>query len=93
MGGYYKMEHIGKSVHRLKSNPLEKIYAEEWAEENSKARGILDYLLAEDPNYPAGEVTERDAMVAATVIQWLGSPVGQGFVDKVMKRKKDENAY
>ena len=46
-------------------------------------RGTLDYLLATD-NRPCGDVTPRDAEVAATVIQWLGSPVGQRFVKEVL---------
>jgi hypothetical protein len=43
-------------------------------------RGTLDYLLAKDCNFPNGEVTARDREVAATVIQWLGSSVGQCFL-------------
>jgi hypothetical protein len=46
-------------------------------------RGTLDYLLAKNCNDPNGEVTDRDREVAATVIQWLGSPVGQDFVAEV----------
>lgn len=76
------MKNKGKSQHRFKDNPTERIFAEAWEEKNSSkyVRPILDYLLAEDNNRPMGEVTERDRMVAATVIQWLGSPVGDGFL-------------
>ena len=50
-----------------------------------KGKGrILDYLLAKDLNYPKGKVTDRDREVAATVIQWLGSPCGQSFVEDVI---------
>ncbi len=74
----------GRSQYRFKQNPEEKLFAEEWERENSDGgKGILDYLLADDPNLPRGEVTERDREVAATIIQWLGSPVGQGFLEDV----------
>ena len=29
------------------------------------------------------EVSDRDELVAATLIQWLGSPVGQTFLKEV----------
>ena len=73
----------GRSQYRFKNNPKEQIFAEVWEDQNTQngeCRGILDYLLAKDPNHPMGEVTDRDREVAATVIQWLGSPVGQSFL-------------
>lgn len=33
-------------------------------------------------------IDERDEKVALSVIQWLGTPVGQGFLDKVSKMPK-----
>lgn len=57
-------------------------------------RGTLDYMLAEIPNEPRGEVTARDRVVAATVIQWLGSPVGRCFLrdmlEKIEEKRKNE---
>jgi len=75
----------GLRQHRFKQNPLEWKFAEMWEYLNIKndGRGVLDYLLAEDINRPCGEKTDRDKMVAATVIQWLGSPVGQNFLEQV----------
>ena len=81
-----KMKNKGINQHRFSGNPLEKAFAEEWEELNTtydgeqNGRCILDYLLSEDANHPCGEVTDRDREVAATVIQWLGSPVGLSFV-------------
>ena len=83
------MKNEGLHQYRFKQNPLEEQFALAWEEKNlnlhgqEDGRGTLDYLLADDPNQPCGEVTERDRIVAATVIQWLGSPVGQGFIDDV----------
>lgn len=80
------MKNQGLHQYRFKDNPLEKVFAEAWERENTakggamEGRGYLDYLLAEDCNQPRGEVTDRDREVAATVVQWLGSPVGQTFI-------------
>ena len=96
-----KLKHEGRQPYRLKNNPMERAFARAWKERNTVApgmmgHGILDYLLADDSNRPLDEVTERDASVAATVVQWLGSPVGQCFVRDVLlkeglvvARKKD----
>jgi hypothetical protein len=86
------MKNKGKSQHRFKNNPAERIFAEVWEERNSGkySQPLLNYLLAEDNNRPMGEVTERDQMVAATVIQWLGSPVGEGFLQDVAAKIKEE---
>jgi hypothetical protein len=80
------MYNKGLQQYRFKDNPMEKAFAEAWEEQNVSIhdRGTLDYLLAKDCNRPCGEVTQRDREVAATVIQWLGSPVGQNFVSEVM---------
>ena len=71
-------------------NPLEARFAREWAKRN-EAGALISFLLD-----PTGSVrpplpSERDQVVAATVIQWLGSHVGQmflqdlGFVPKGVK--------
>jgi hypothetical protein len=82
------IEHVGKSAKRTKRdlNIMERIFAEVWAERNDACigcphpYGTLDYLLAEDPSNPRNEVLQRDATVAATVIQWLGSEEGMLFL-------------
>lgn len=69
--------------HRLKQNPLEKHMSDKWNSYNGNNSGsptILYRLLAEDSNYPKGEVSERDEIVATTLVQWLGSPVGVSFL-------------
>lgn len=76
------MKNKGLWQQRFKENPMEKKFALAWEKENTQSR-ILEYLLAKNPNYPNNEVTERDATVAATVIQWLGSPCGQNFLKEI----------
>ena len=83
----------GLQAYRLKKYQgcrLEARFAREWAKRNEKG-ALISYLLD-----PMGSVrpplpSERDQVVAATVIQWLGSHAGQlflqdlGFVPKGVK--------
>jgi len=72
---------LGLHAYRLKDNPEERRLAEAWAREN-KTGHILAYLL--DPHSgTAGRPPEperEEHVLAATVVQWLGSPVGQCFL-------------
>lgn len=85
---------IGISSHRLKDNPQEKRFAVAW---RNICKSTLPYLLEERPahrGYPPA-VSDRDHVVAATIIQWLGSPVGQAFLAdlgyvKRPKRRDDD---
>lgn len=74
------MKHNGKSMHRLSSNPAEKALHDAWQAENDESN-TLEYLLGEYNR--RGAVSDHDVMVAATVIQWLGSPVGKNFMRRV----------
>jgi hypothetical protein len=84
------LEHKGHRAHRCddKNNLLERIFAEEWASLNQGSRCTLEYMLADEVNKPRGEVSQRDATVAATVIQWLGTDVGQCFLRTVLEKKE-----
>lgn len=73
-------DHVGRHLHRLTDNPMEQRLHERWLKENE--RGILELLMSPDRNQRR-PVSKRDAEVAATVIQWLGSHVGQCFLRDV----------
>ena len=74
-----------RNERRFKDNPLEKTFAELWDGINkNRGHSTLDFILAEDPNCPKGEVTDRDRDVAGVVIQWLGSNVGQYFLSQAL---------
>jgi len=72
----------GIHTYRFADNPEEKRFAEAWATQNGYTSPCtLAYLL--DPKLGTGrppEPTLNDRRVAATVIQWLGSPVGQDWL-------------
>lgn len=80
-----KKKFQGMSPHRYKSDPLEKRFAEIWQNQNDRGTATLDFLMDETnrgrPNPP---VSDRDRLVSSTVIQWLGSPVGQCFLVEVL---------
>lgn len=80
------------SPHRYKDNPLEKAFAVAWQEANDESipgRGhpTLAYLMdREGRGTPQPPLTDRDWLIACTVVQWLGSPVGQGFLKHVLAK-------
>lgn len=71
------MKYKSLNKHRLVREPLEKIFLDEWLEnfDNKNFEHVIN-----------GEATERDKIIAQTIIQWLGSPVGQGFIESVMEK-------
>lgn len=75
------MRHIGLKPYRFADNPLEKKFSDAWKRENDQGQ-MLEWLMGDGNS--RGSVTERDEVVAATVIQWLGSPVGKHFLESAM---------
>lgn len=73
------MKTTGFHTHRFADNPEEQRFAEAWDRMNARMYRNLPSLLGA-PGRPPVQPTERDEQIAATVIQWLGSPVGQGFL-------------
>lgn len=68
----------------------EKVFANLWQECNNSADGILEVILRENRLVV---MTQRDATIAATLVQWLGTNIGQEFLYQVemakIKAKKD----
>lgn len=61
---------------------------------------IANRYAGSDPNFLARIVThgdrpdyltKREEMIIMSVIQWLGTPVGQGFLEQVESIHKKEN--
>ena len=72
--------HEGVRVARLSgdgpSAGRERCFASAW--NDAQEHHLLGHLLGDGNE--AAVVSQRDAQVAATVIQWLGTNVGQGFL-------------
>ena len=83
----------GLHTRRLSQNPIEKALSDGWAEEivsvssineNTLLDGLLE-LQGRENNRPIGYATQRDHVIAATVVQWLGSPVGFSFLQRALE--------
>ena len=77
---------MAKSInaHRLRSNPLERAFVKEWERINDGDK-LLKYVLDRTHSNQGNHVpSEIEQEVAVTLIQWLGTPVGQGFLRDVM---------
>lgn len=85
-----KLTYAGLHTHRFKDNPEEERFARAWNEQNESGSNLA-YLL--DPKSGCGgrpvDRSKWEHQVAATVIQWLGSPVGQCFLRDLGYERKD----
>lgn len=83
----------GLHPYRYRDNPMEKAFAEAFELLNKTGPGYgkhsaVDTLLSPNNNDPV-PCSARDRQVAATLAQWLGSPVGVSWVmDTIAQNKK-----
>lgn len=88
MGARVKKRYQGRGAHRYKDNPLEAAFAAWWQEQNEKGK-TLAFLM--DVHCTSGrpiEPADIEHEVAATVIQWLCSPVGSSELITFLLSKK-----
>lgn len=64
-------------------NLLEKIYVNEWQKANAC---LPETLLSCLTNNNDSSLSDRDWLVASTIIQWLGSDVGKFFIENVLEK-------
>ena len=83
------MKNKGLRQYRFEKNPLERLFAEEW-ENSNKYYQLLNYIICYNLGDDKQILSDRDIEVAATIIQWLGSDVGQYFINHVMNNVKKE---
>ena len=67
------------------NNPYEIALHDAWVEEN--AAYDRDDLL--EKLFPEETITYRDKKIAATVIQWLGTNCGRGYLDRARSKMKN----
>ena len=73
----------GRRAYRTEHNKYEAIAAAHWTAEDRKWN-YMGHLLG-DGEMPA-TVTDRDRIVAATLIQWMGSNVGRCFLRELVEQ-------
>ena len=89
-----KIKHEGLHAYRLSPNacnPREVAFSDTWQKQNEiltgRPYGTLQYLLGDGTSFNGVKaITQDEATVAATVIQWLGSNVGMSFLEDALKR-------
>jgi len=69
------MVHDGIHKKRLTDGSMEQSFVDVWQRKNEDET-FLTGVLNEN-------ITERDGVIAATIIQWLGTDVGQEFLNSV----------
>jgi hypothetical protein len=79
-------------------NPAERIYHEVWQRLNVRSPGLnkgytlLEWILCpEGQRYPSA-VSHRDAQVATSVIQYLGTNGGRGLIEQAERQIERERA-
>lgn len=82
----FPIQHVGINEHRLmRSDAIsEKEFAKLW---NEIATDTLPYILY-GPHAEHHALTQDDASKAASLIQWLGTPVGSIFLNQAFDRIK-----
>lgn len=84
---------IGRHPQRLMG--AERIYVEEWRKENERLGHVnsgytlLEWILCPSDQKPS-RISQHDAEIATTVIQWLGTNCGLCFVQKCERRAESE---
>lgn len=90
--------HQGLHPNRLLSDP-ERIYFEEWCKANERVPFVnsgfntLEWILCPSEQRTPDRVGDRDAQVAATLIQWLGTNCGRCFIEKCEQRIRREQDF
>ena len=83
-----RMKTKGLFRYRTVKNPLEKAFAKAWDLDGPM---LLPHLLYPNTMYSEPPLpTPRECAVAATLIQWLGSPVGQDFLAFYAKKAQTD---
>lgn len=92
--GLFPVEHRGLQPRRLKASGRyvnrEAFYAMAWRRHNKRIAHInhgysaLEWILTPDGAQYPPPVSQRDAEVAASVIQWLGTNSGEAFLHDVV---------
>lgn len=95
----FEPEPLTLQPRRLDWGMPERVYFALWKSINrrsySRNRGYtaLEWILCPDGQEYPGPVTQRDHVVAACVIQWLGTTVGGGFLRRCEELIEELNVH
>ena len=69
--------------YRFENNPQEKIFVEQFIKDHEFYNDI-DLIIfghSSDSMTPKDYLSDREKDIVVSLVQWLGSPVGQAFLD------------
>lgn len=88
---------VGFNSHRLKEgdeyHKKEVDFVETFHEDTYYENVEKIVFSTEDqyPHYPKSNLTNRELKIVMSTIQWLGTPVGQGFLEKVKNKENEKH--
>lgn len=92
----YSKRRLSYDPNAYRGTAMEIGFAAEWQRENMrehshKSIGLLQFLMLQESQEPENKglepwVTDRERRIVATVVQWLGTNVGRGFIHAAMAR-------
>jgi hypothetical protein len=69
--------------HRFENNPQEKIFVDKFIEQHNTSvdPDLIVFGHLNNSMSPKDYLSDREKNIVLSVIQWLGSPVGQNFLE------------
>jgi hypothetical protein len=67
-------------MHRHGSNPKEKEFYEKFLINNDRDMDLIIFGHGSNSFRPLDHLSDREKQIVLSTVQWLGSPVGQGFL-------------
>lgn len=72
----------GNKTERHRDNPIEELIHDKFLELHGSWKNMERIALPSNGyGHPVGMLNEREVKIILSTIQWLGSPVGQGFLE------------
>lgn len=69
-------------MHRHINNPKEKEFYEKFLENNDRDMDLIVFGHGSNSFKPLDYLSDREKQIVLSTIQWLGSPVGMGFLNE-----------
>ena len=92
----FEIEHMSLQPERLRFGHPERVYLEHWQKLNRRDSAInsgftyLEWILCPSGRRYPGCISQRDARVAASFAQWLGTNCGMAFIMEAERRIEQE---
>jgi len=68
-------------MHRHINNPKEKEFYDKFLENNDRDMNLIVFGHGSNSFSPLDYLSDREKQIVLSTIQWLGSSVGQGFLN------------